>query len=331
MLIEELTHIPTESLYEKLLGSCRSTVPGISPQVFATTNPDGPGYQWVKERWNIPDEPTELVFNTITTPAGGVRHLIFIPAKLEDNPALMTADPGYVSYLDSLKDPDLRKAWREGSWAGLSAPGAYYKVQMAEMRAEERITNVPYQAGIPVHTWWDLGVGDSTSIGFFQQVNKEWRLIDYHEASGEGIEYYIKVLHAKPYVYGRHYAPHDIEVREFSTGQSRKDTAQKLGIRFEIAPNLPIDDGINAVRRKLGQLWVDKTKCHEWVRAMNAYQKEFNDKLGEYKPKPLHDWSSHCADMTRYWAVTDLPDDKPRQNPAPQPVYGRRQTPTVIG
>lgn len=301
VLIEELTHIPTEALYEKLLGSCRSTVPGITPQVFATTNPDGPGYEWVKNRFGIPDQPD---FSKVYENTRDERKLVFIPAKLEDNPILMEHDPGYGKYLRSIGDEDLKKAWLEGSWQGMSAPGAYYKNQIAQAHRDGRITKVPYDEALPVHTWWDLGVGDSTCIGFFQTIGTEWRMIDYYEASGEGLSHYKRVLDEKGYIYGDHYAPHDIEVRELGSGKSRLEIARSLGINFRIVPKLSIEDGINAVRTRFNTLYIDKDKCAVAIKAINSYQKEWNEKMGEFKPHPLHNWASHCADMIRYWAVT---------------------------
>lgn len=300
ILIEELTHIPREGDYEKLLGSCRSTVPDIYSQIFATTNPDGPGYSWVKERFGIPDEPTQ---NVLTSLEDG-RTRVFIPARVEDNPVLMEADPGYVRYLESMKDEDLRKAWREGSWAGVQVQGAYYREQINQARRDERITKVPYDKNLQVFTWWDLGIGDSTAIGFFQRYGKEWRWIDTYEAEGEGLQHYVKVLQDKGYIYGEHYFPHDVEVRELGSGKSRRETLESLGVRVNIVPRLSIDDGIQAVRSRLNQVWIDEENNKDAIRALSSYRKEFDEKHGTYRDKPLHDWSSHIADMFRYWAVT---------------------------
>jgi len=200
-----------------------------------------------------------------------------------------------------------------------TSKGAYYKNQLQAARKEGRIGKIPYEMGLPVHTWWDLGVSDSTTIGFFQVVGKEWRIIDYYEASGEGLEHFIAVLKNKPYIYGNHYAPHDIVVREFSTGQSRYETASNLGIDFEMVhdgkmksavPKFAVQDGIQAVRRRFNTLWIDEKNCERLVTALSQYRKEWNDKMGSFKDKPLHDWTSHAADMLRYWAVTEHVDYK---------------------
>ena len=45
------------------------------------------------------------------------------------------------------------------------------------MRREGRITKVPYQQGIAVDTYWDLGHSDTTAIVFHQQVGLQDRIL----------------------------------------------------------------------------------------------------------------------------------------------------------
>lgn len=111
--IEELTLIPKEINYLQLIASCRSTVPGLTPQVFATTNPGEIGHVWVAQRWGIQGKPP---YGEIVTKSSGNRTRRFIPATVEDNPTLMKYDPEYVAFLESLPEP-LRSAWRNGDWS----------------------------------------------------------------------------------------------------------------------------------------------------------------------------------------------------------------------
>lgn len=194
-----------------------------------------------------------------------------------------------------------------------SIQGAYYSKEISEARRDNRITPVPYEQMLKVHTWWDLGVGDSTTIGFFQIYGSQWRMIDYYEASGEGLPHYINVLQSKGYQYEEHFAPHDIRVRELGSGKSRLEIAQELGLNFSIVPNMAIDDGINAARMRFNTLWIDSENCKRFIEAISQYRKEWNDKMGEYKAHPLHDWTSHAADMLRYWAVTDFQGEMPKE------------------
>jgi hypothetical protein len=202
----------------------------------------------------------------------------------------------------------------ECSWLA-SIKGAYYAREIQTARTENRITNVPYEEKLPVHTWWDLGVGDSTSIIFVQNVGREWRFIDYYEGTGEGFRHYAKILKEKPYAYGKHFAPHDIAVRMLGeNAMTRLEIAKSLGINFEtkmeaqkettVVPSISVDDGINAVRMRFKTIWFDQTKCERLVDALTHYRKKWNDEMGKFEDKPLHDWSSHPADAVRYWAVT---------------------------
>lgn len=182
--------------------------------------------------------------------------------------------------------------------------GAIFGDQLNQARSEQRIANVPYAPEVRVDTFWDLGVGDATAIWFAQRVGMEIRLIDYYEASGEGLPHFADVLDRRRYTYGTHYAPHDIAVRELGTGKSRLETAASLGIDFETAPQLPLEDGIHAARMIFNRCWFDAAKCKEGVECLSNYRWDYNHRLDEFKTRPVHDWSSHGADAFRYMAVS---------------------------
>ena len=182
--------------------------------------------------------------------------------------------------------------------------GAYYGPSMQDALDTKRITSVPYDPMLPVHTSWDLGVDDSTVIWFFQvSPGGEIRLIDYHEENGQGLDYYVRMLETKKYVYGKHLGPHDIKVREFSTGRSRIEFAQSLGMEFTVVPNIPVVDGINAARTILPRCWFDAQKCDRGIQALKTYRKEYSERLSTFRDTALHDWSSHGADAFRVLAV----------------------------
>jgi len=181
--------------------------------------------------------------------------------------------------------------------------GAYYSQQLARTKEEGRVTSLPYESNLLVDTWWDLGVNDTTAIWFTQQYGNEIRIIDYLEDSGQGLDYYIKELKAKPYIYNTHNAPHDIRVREFTSGRSRYDIAWDLGIKFDVVPNIPIVDGINAVRALFNKCIFDEDKCKKGLLALQNYKKQFDEIRNCFKDKPLHDWSSNGSDAFRYLAV----------------------------
>jgi hypothetical protein len=174
-------------------------------------------------------------------------------------------------------------------------PGAYFASEMESALEQGRITQVAYEPELPVSTYWDLGVSDANAIWFAQHVGNETRLIDYYENSGEGLVHYIQLLRSKEYVYDRHHAPHDIEVREFSTGRSRRDTALNLGIDFMVGKKIDKMEAIDSLRRFLGRCWFDQDKCKVGIAALRNFHKAFNDKTRTFS-SPVHDWSSHGVD-----------------------------------
>jgi hypothetical protein len=175
-----------------------------------------------------------------------------------------------------------------------------------------------------VDTDWDLGVGDAMAIWFSQSLRSgEVRLIDYHEASGEGFPYYVQVLQGKGYTYGTHWAPHDISVREMGTGKSRLDVAAALGLKFRITPRMhglagvEIEEGISAARLLMARCWFDAVKTKPGVEALSNYRRDYNERLAEFKATPVHDWSSHGADAFRGLAVRHKVPTIPKPAPAP--------------
>ena len=187
--------------------------------------------------------------------------------------------------------------------------GAIFGKVLREIEEEKRVGKVPYDPAVKVGTSWDLGVGDSTSVWFYQQVGMEVRLIDYLENSGEGLAYYARELQNKPYVYGEHIAPHDIGVRELGTGRSRLEVAQELGINFRVLPRVSqsgrseIDERIDAGRRLLPRCWIDEEKCAKGLEALRSWHRAENVRTGELHPTPVHDWASHGADAFTYLAM----------------------------
>jgi hypothetical protein len=115
ILLEELTQIPNEERYTKLVSSCRTTVPGLKAQVFCTANPGGPGHAWVKSRFVDAAKNKTFYYEGVVNGKKIQKTRIFIPSRVEDTPQLIENDPGYVLFLDNLPE-DLRRAWREGDW-----------------------------------------------------------------------------------------------------------------------------------------------------------------------------------------------------------------------
>lgn len=177
-------------------------------------------------------------------------------------------------------------------------PGSIYGGMVEQAESDGRICNVPYDPSVPVETWWDLGVGDSTSVVFVQYAGQEIHAIDYLEDSGKGLEHYAKAIQAKPYVYSRHIWPHDGAARELGTGRTRQEVAQGYGLNPVVAPRQDVEDGINAVRQGFPRFWIHEGLT-DLIEALRQYRYEWDDKRQVLKNTPLHDWTSHAADAVR--------------------------------
>lgn len=195
-----------------------------------------------------------------------------------------------------------------------SIEGAYYSKKFTWLYANNRITSLPDNSHLPVSTYWDLGVSDSTAIWFVRQVGNEYHIIDYYENSGEGLNHYFKVLKDKGYQYDKHIAPHDIDNRSLGANDAKslRELArdgyvidgERYSVRFEVlARTNNVNSDIEQVRSILKQCCFDDVKCEQGIKALESYRKEWNDKLGVWRDKPLHDWTSHAADAFRYFAV----------------------------
>ena len=182
--------------------------------------------------------------------------------------------------------------------------GSYYGLQIEAAKREGRVSKVPWNPDLSVVTAWDIGIGDSTAIWFLQVDGPRVHAIDYYEASGQPLSHYAKTLQDKPYRYSTHIGPHDLDQRELGTGKTRIEIADSLGINFQVAARLPVDDGINAVRQLLPRMYFDESKCERGLSALSSYRKEWSEKNNDWTTKPIHDWASHGCDALRYFALS---------------------------
>ena len=181
--------------------------------------------------------------------------------------------------------------------------GAIYGSLVQQMEGKGRITKISYDPAHLVNTVWDIGVGDSTAILFYQMVGNNIFIIDAYENNREGLPHYIDYIKKLDYIYKEHYAPHDIDVMEFSTGKTRREVAYQLGVNFKILPKLLIEDGIHAAKMIFPRVYIDADRCQPLIDALRHYHRKYNEKMKMFHNKPVHDWSSHMADAFRYLSL----------------------------
>ncbi len=191
----------------------------------------------------------------------------------------------------------------ECSWVA-NVPGSVFGKELQEADDKQRITSVPYDPRFKVDTFWDLGMHDYTAILFAQSVGRgEIHIIDAYQNRGEGLPHYARVLQERGYLYGTHYGPHDLEVREVGSGKSRREMAYDLGLNFRVVPRLPVEDGLHAARLLIPRLWFDRDNCRDALEALRHYHRAYNERTRTFRDQPVHDWSSHFADALRYMAI----------------------------
>ncbi len=112
---DELTHF-SQTQYTYLHSRVRTAHPDIQCFVRASGMPIGKHITWVKQYF-VDNDPYIAIPNLddITLKPTGL-YRVFIPARLEDNPALLENDPMYLQRLRQL-GPRLFQALRNGDWS----------------------------------------------------------------------------------------------------------------------------------------------------------------------------------------------------------------------
>lgn len=172
--VEELTQIPEERWYLKLLGSLRNkkqirvhgkqSFPALRCQILATTNPDGAGKEWVKGRFvKVRAGSGQIIpANTpMRDPISGLTR-IYIPMRRQDNPYLRD-NKQYEGMLLS-QDEVTRRQWMDGDWE--AGAGSYF----SEFRPDGPVSDVEAEkypwarhvvAPVELKPWWfRFGGGD---------------------------------------------------------------------------------------------------------------------------------------------------------------------------
>lgn len=185
--------------------------------------------------------------------------------------------------------------------------GYYYGSQFTKLRANGAICRVPYDDSNVVHTAWDIGLDDFTSIFCFQ-VGKggQISIINYYENWDEGAAHYADWLNVQRYRFGRHILPHDARKRDTGSKTQYIDyLTPLLEGKFVVLDIKECDklEGIQTVRSMLSRCVFDESKTSKGIRHLEAYKKVWDDRLGCYKNTPLHDEHSHASDAFRYLAV----------------------------
>jgi len=197
--------------------------------------------------------------------------------------------------------------------------GAYFALEMIDVRREKRIIDVEHDPDLPVHRGWDIGVRDDTAIWFFQMRGAQILFLDVYGASTVGVEHYAEVIERKRALHGWKdgidYVPHDAKVKEWGSGRTRVESMSALGLNPQLVPNLGKLDGIEAARRTL-PLAIFHPRCEEvGIAALEQYCREWDAELKAFKQEEKRNWATHYSDAFRYSALAWklLPNVRPSE------------------
>ncbi len=167
---EELCNWPYDDGYKRMMSCCRSSQPGMPRMVRSTTNPYGPGHNWVKKRFR-PHTHNMIVIRDAKDDDGGIEPpRLSIKSHIDENLALLRADPDYKQKIAaSARNQSERKAWLEGSW-DIVAGGMFDDVW-------DPLYNVLKPFPIP-HNWkimraFDWGESRPFSVGWWAKSTGE--------------------------------------------------------------------------------------------------------------------------------------------------------------
>lgn len=182
----ELSKYPTSEMYEALMSCNRSSfipekhspdkanpLPELPLVVLSTTNPYGAGHNWVKRKFIDVAPPgkvvkiTKEVFNPRTQQREEItKTQVRIFGSYKENIYL---SPEYVLELESIKDPNKRKAWLWGDW-DVVAGGAFDDLWNESVHILPRF-QVP--KGWRIDRSFDWGSTHPFSVGFWAEANGE--------------------------------------------------------------------------------------------------------------------------------------------------------------
>lgn len=176
----------------KAITACCRGVNAFPKRIYYTCNPGGQGHAYIKrvfiDRRYLPNENPE--------------DYVFIQALVDDNKALMEAQPDYVAQLEALPEK-LREAWRHGRWDIFEGQVFGEFINAPEHYKDRIRTHVIEPFNIPddwkVYRGFDWGYAKPFSVGWYA-IDREgimYRFRELYGCTGEadrGVEWTVTKL-----------------------------------------------------------------------------------------------------------------------------------------
>ena len=190
--------------------------------------------------------------------------------------------------------------------------GAIYAKEVDELFREQRFrtSELPslYDPDLPTHFAFDLGFTDATvCIAWQEQKGGKRVILKCTATTGQDIFHHIEELHSFSGEVGDVWLPHDARAKNLQTGKSVIEQFLSEGIRPRVVPSHKVRDGIAAARRIFPSVTIEEVHTGELLEALKSYRREWNEDLGMFSERPVHDWASDYADVFRYFALVCSP------------------------
>ena len=250
---------------------------------------------WISFNPELDDDETYKRFVVNPPPS-----TVLLPIGWEDNPWFPEV---LIAEKDHLYKTDPEAA--ENIWGGKCRPtveGAIYGKEIIQAIEQRRIRPVPYDPLLKVHTIWDLGWNDQTSIILAQRLGSEVRIVDFIEDSHKTLAEYVAELEKRNFRWGHDWIPHDGKAKNLQTGKSAEQLLRGMGRSPMIVEDIGVEPGIKAARMMFPRVFFDETKSATLVNHLKRYKRQIHQTTEEPQG-PLHDEHSHAADAFRYLSV----------------------------
>ena len=169
---EELCNWANDRCYRKMMSCSRSTVPGMPRCYRATTNPYGPGHNWVKSRFRLPQFrgipiTDSMVDGELEPPR------VAIHGSIYENRILLAADPDYIPKIRSAaRNPSELAAWLDGSW-DITAGGMFDDLWKGEVHVVPSVPLNLLPRGWKIDRGFDWGSSKPFAVCWFAESNGE--------------------------------------------------------------------------------------------------------------------------------------------------------------
>ena len=247
--------------------------------------------------WN-PEFDHDPVDQLFRGPAGPPPRSLVKEVSHADNPWFSGTPLQEEMENDYRRDPAMASHVWGGNYVQ-AIDGAYYAAQLAQVRAEGRITVLAKDPILRVRAYWDLGYRDATAIWIVQFVGREVRVLDYIEGRGQELSFYISELNARGWSDALMFLPHDGRHTTVISNGSAEHQLRAAGFTVETIPNQGKGaalERVEAARRLFPQVWFNDTPMiAAGMKALAAYH-ERRDERRNVGLGPEHDWASDPAD-----------------------------------